>query len=96
MRRLLLLSAAVVMFLIPAIGGAYAAFFPRQSRIFPVTFWVLWLLVSLCATFYAPVAVDRLTPEIHASHRCAAYARWGIALGLINLAWSVAEIVVLG
>ena len=96
MRRMLLLSATAVMVLVPAAGGVYAAFFPRQSRILPVTFWVLWLLASLCATFYAPVAVDRLTPEMHASHRCAAYARWGIALGLINIAWSLAEIVLLG
>jgi len=96
MRRVLLLSAAAVMALIPAIAAAYAAFFPRQTRILPVGFWVLWLLVSLCVTFYSPLAVDRLTPETQASHRCAAYARWGIALGLINIAWSVAEIVLLG
>lgn len=96
MRRVLLLSAAAVMVLVPAVGSTYAAFFPHQNRILPVTFWVLWLLVSLCATFYAPLAVDRLTPETYASHRCTAYARWGIALGLINLGWSVAEIVLLG
>jgi len=96
MRRVLLLSAAVVLALIPAIAGLYTAFFPRQSRILPVPFWVLWLLVSLSVTFYAPLAVDRLTPQFEPSHRCAAYARWGIALGLINIAWSVAEIVLLG
>jgi len=96
MRRVLLLSAAAVMFLVPAGAGVYAAFFPRESRILPVGFWVLWLLVSLWATFYAPVVVDRLTPESLGSHRCAAYARWGIALGIVNVAWSVAEIVILG
>jgi len=96
MRRALLLSATAVLILIPVLGGGYAAFFPRQGRVFPVAFWVLWLPVSLCVTFYAPLAVERLTPETHASHRCAAYARWGMALGLINLAWSVAEIALLG
>ena len=96
MRPVLLLSAAAVLILIPALGGAYAAFFPRQGRLLPVAFWVLWLPVSLCVTFYAPMAVDWLTPETHASHRCAAYARWGITLGLVNHAWSVAEIVLLG
>lgn len=95
MRCILLPCAAAVMALIPAVSGAYAAFSPRQGRILPVWFWVLWLLISLCVIFYAPAAVDRLTPETHASHRCAAYARWGIALGLINLAWSVAEIMLL-
>jgi len=96
MRRVLLLSAAAVMALIPAGAGVYAAFFPRESRLLPVGFWVLWLLVSLWATFYAPVVVDRLTPRSLGSHRCAAYARWGIALGIVNIAWSVAEIVILG
>jgi hypothetical protein len=96
MRRVLLLSAAAVMVLIPAGAGLYTALFPRQDRILPVWFWVLWLLLSLWATFYAPMVVDRLTPRTLGSHRCAAYARWGIALGMINLAWSVAEIVLLG
>ena len=96
MRRVLLLSAAAVMAMIPAGGGVYAAFFPRQSRILPVGFWALWLLVSLWATFYAPVVVDRLTPQSVGSHRCAAYARWGIALGIVNIACSVAEIALLG
>ena len=56
-------------------------------------FWVLWLMVSLWATFYAPVAVDRLMPPHRGSHESATYARWGIALGVINMLWSVAEIV---
>ena len=84
------------MVLVPAVASAYAAFSLRQTRLLPVTFWVAWLLVSLCVTFYAPAAVDRLTPPTQPSHRCAAYARWGIALGIINLVCSVAEIVVLG
>jgi len=96
MRRVLLLTAAVVMVLVPAVGGAHAAFFPGQSRILPVGFWVLWLLASLSSTFYSPLVVDRLTSQYQASHRCAAYARWGIALGIINTVWSVAEIVLLG
>jgi len=96
MRRVLLLSAATVMALIPAGTGVYAAFFPRQGRILPVEFWVLWLLVSLWATFYAPMVVDRLTPQSLGSHRCAAYARWGIALAIVNIACSVAEIALLG
>jgi len=96
MRRVLLLSAATLMAVIPAGTGVYAAFFPRQSRILPVGFWVLWLLVSLWSTFYAPVVVDHLTPRSIGNHRCGMYARWGIALGMINIAWSVAEIVLLG
>jgi len=96
MRRVLLLSAAAVMLLVPAGGSLYAAFFPRQDRILPVGFWVLWLLISLWATFYAPIVVDRLTPKNFGNHRCAAYARWGIALGILNLAWSVTEILLLG
>jgi hypothetical protein len=60
--RCVLLSAAAVMGMIPSGTGVYAAFFPRQGRILPVGFWVLWLLVSLWATFYAPTVVDRLTP----------------------------------
>jgi hypothetical protein len=96
MRRVLLLSTAAVMAMIPGGAGIYAAFFPRQGRILPVGFWVLWLLVSLWATFYAPVVVDRLTPQSLGSHRCAAYARWGIALGIVNIACSLAEIGLLG
>lgn len=96
MRRVLLLSAAAVLVLVPGGAGVFAAFFPNQGRILPVGFWVLWLLLSLWTTFYAPVVVDRLTPRHAGSHQCAAYARWGIALGIINIAWSVAEIAWLG
>jgi len=96
MRRALLLSAAAVMVLVPGGAGICTAFFPRQGRILPVGFWVLWLMVSLWATFYAPMAVDRLTPPHRGSHQSAAYARWGIALGIINIVWSVAEIALLG
>lgn len=96
MRRTLLLSAAVVLAMVPGVGAVSTAFFPRQGRILPVGFWVLWLLVSLWVTFYAPTTVDRLTPAHRGSHQCAAYARWGIALGMINVLWSVAEILLLG
>jgi hypothetical protein len=96
MRRVLLLSAAAVMVLVPGSAGVYTVFFPRRGRILPVGFWVLWFMVSLWATFYAPMAVNRLTPPHRGSHQSAAYARWGIALGLINMVWSVAEIVLLG
>jgi hypothetical protein len=40
--------------------------------------------------------VDRLTPPHRGSHQNAAYARWGTALGMINIACGVAEIVLLG
>ena len=96
MRRVLLLSAGAVMILVPAVSGFYAALFPRQSRILPMPFWLLWLVISLCVTLYAPAAIAHLTPSTQPSHRCAAYARWGVALGIINLVCSVAEIVVLG
>ena len=96
MRRALLLSAAAMMVVVPAGAGLTTAIYPRQARILPLGFWVLWLLVSLWATFYAPNAVDRLTPSHQGSHQCAAYARWGIALGVINMLWSVAEILLLG
>jgi hypothetical protein len=96
MQRVLLLSAAAVMVLVPGVAGVHAALFPRQGRILPLGFWVLWLLLSLWATFYAPVLVVRLAPPNLGSHRCAAYARWGIALGVINIAWSMTEIVLLG
>jgi len=96
MRRALLLSAAAVMVLVPGSASVYAAFFPRQGRILPMGFWVLWLMVSLSATFYTPVAVDRLTPSHRGSHQSAAYARWGIVLGVINMLWCVAEIALLG
>jgi hypothetical protein len=92
----LLPSAAAVMGMIPGGAGVYAAFFPRQGRILPVGFWVLWFLISLWATFYAPTVVDRLTPPHRGSHQNAAYARWGTALGMINIACGVAEIVLLG
>jgi hypothetical protein len=87
----LLVCAAAVLVLLPASTGFYAAYFPRQGRVLPVGFWVLWLLLSLLTMFYAPV-VDRLTSRNTASHRRAAYARWGIALGIINIAWSIVEI----
>ncbi|HUP03900.1 MAG TPA: hypothetical protein VMU19_07925 [Bryobacteraceae bacterium] len=96
MRRALLLSVAAVMVLVPGGAGVCTAFFPSQGRILPVGFWVLWLMVSLWATFYAPGAVERLMPPHRGSHQSAAYARWGIALGVINMLWSVAEIVFLG
>ena len=89
---MLLVSAAAVLVLVPGGTGFHAAYFPRHRGIFPVGFWVLWLLSSLCTMFYAPVVVDRLTSHHTASHRCAAYARWGIALGIINIAWSMVEI----
>jgi hypothetical protein len=96
MRRALLFSAAVTMILVPGGAGLCTAFFPNQGRILPVGFWVLWLMVSLSATFYTPAAVDRLMPPHRGSHQSAAYARWGIMLGVINMLWSVAEIVFLG
>ncbi len=96
MRRVLLLTAAAVMVLVPGGAAIGTAFFPRQGRILPLGFWVCWLLVSLWAAFYAPAVVDRLTPPHRGSHQYAAYARLGIALGVINMVWSVAEIVLLG
>ena len=96
MRWLLLVSVTVVLALLPGSGAVFAAFFPRHGRILPVWFWVLWLLISLWVTLYAPVMVDRLTAPEAGSHRCVLYARWGTVLGLINLAWSVAEILWLG
>jgi hypothetical protein len=96
MRRMVLFSAAAAMVLVPGCAGVFTAFFPRYGRILPVGFWVLWLLLSLWATFYAPVVVDRLTPQDRGSHQCAAYVRWGIGLGIINIVWSLAEIVLLG
>lgn len=93
MRRVLLVSAAVVLILVPAGAGVFAALSPRPRRLLPVGFWVPWLMLSLWAMFYAPVVVDRLTPRNAGNHRCATYARWGIVLGIINLAWSLAEIV---
>ena len=96
MRRALLISAAAVMVLVPGVGAVSTALFPRQGRILPVGFWVLWLLVSLWTTFYAPIAVNWLTPSHQSSHQCAAYARWGITLGIINVLWSVAELLLLG
>jgi len=96
MRRVLLVSAAAVMVLVPGGGSTFAAFFPREGRILPVGFWVLWLLFSLWITLDAPLVVDWLTPAHRGSHQCAAYARWGIALGAINIAWSLAEILLLG
>ena len=53
-------------------------------------------MVSLWATFCTPAAVERLMPPHRGSHQTAAYARWGIMLGVINMLWSVAEIVFLG
>ena len=96
MRRALLLSAAAVLMAVPGVGAVSTAFFPRQDRILPVGFWALWLLVSLWTMFYAPIAVDRLTQPHGSSHQCATYAKWGIALGMINIAWSVVEILLLG
>jgi len=61
-----------------------------------VAFWVLWLMVSLWAMFYAPAVVNRLASRAAADHKRAAYARWAIVLSLINIAWSVAEIAWLG
>lgn len=84
------------MVLVPGLAAVSIAFFPRQGRILPVGFWVLWLLISLWATFYAPIAVDWLTPAHRGTHQCATYTRWGIALGMINMLWSVAEILLLG
>jgi hypothetical protein len=94
MRRALLLLAAAVLVVVPAGTAFCAAFYPNRCRILPVAFWVIYLLVSLWTIFYSPVMVDRLTSR-HAgsNHQGAAYARWGIALGIINLAWSVAEMV---
>lgn len=82
MRRVLLFSATAVMVLVPGSAGVFTAFFPRHDRILPAGFWVLWLLLSLWATFYAPAVVDRLIPQDGGSHQCAAYTRWGIALGI--------------
>jgi len=96
MRRALLLSAAAVMVVVPGGAGLSTAIFPSHGRMVPVGFWILWLLISLWATFYAPVLVDRLTPSHRGSHQCAGYARWGIALGVINMLWSMAEILLLG
>jgi len=96
MRRLLLVSAAVILVLVPAGAGPFAAFSTRPQRILPVGFWILWLLLSLWTMFYSPVLVGRLTPRNAGNHHCASYGRWGIALALINIVWSLAEIVWLG
>lgn len=92
MRRAVLLSAAAVLILVPGGTAFWMAFFPHQPAILPIGFWILWLLLSLAATLYAPVLVDRLTPEYGGNRECAIYARWGIALGIINVAWSTAEV----
>ena len=91
---MLLLSATAVMVLVPGSAGVTTVLSFRRSHILPAGFWIIWLLLSLWATFYAPVAVDRLIAQD--GGRRAAYTRLGIALGLINIAWSLAEIVLLG
>ena len=95
MRHALLLFVATVMVLVPGGTAICVALFPRREPILPLGFWVLWLLLSLCAIFYAPVIVDRLTPRTGSNRDCAIYARWGMRLGFINLAWSAAELLFL-
>jgi len=55
----------------------------------------MWLVLSLCTILYAPLLIDRLTPESGSHRECAIYARWGMALGFINMAWSALEILFL-
>ena len=96
MRRLLLPVAALLLILVPSVACLFVALSPYPRRILPVGFWVLWLIVSLWAMFYAPALVYRLTSRDVASYRGNVYIRWGIVLGLINIACSVAEIAWLG
>lgn len=94
MRRMLLFISAAILLLVPSVACVFAAFSSRPRRILPVGFWVLWLLLALWAMFYAPVAVNRLTSPHAANHRRGlAYARWGIVLSIVNILWSVLEIV---
>jgi hypothetical protein len=83
------------MVLVPGCAAVCVALFPRQEPILPLGFWILWLLLSLGIIFYAPVIVDRLTPETGRNRECAIYARWGMRLGFINLAWSAVELLFL-
>ena len=95
MRRAVLLSAAVVLILVPGGAAFWMALFPHQPAILPIGFWIPWLLLSLAATLYAPVLVDRLTPEYGGNRECAIYARWGIVLGILNVVWSAAEVLLM-
>ena len=94
MRRMLLFSSAAILLAVPCGACVFATVSTRPRRILPVGFWVLWLLVGLWAMFYAPVVVNHLTLPNAANHRRGlAYARWGIALSIVNILWSVVEIV---
>ena len=94
MRRMLLFISGAILVLVPGGACVYAALSSSPRRILPVGFWVLWLLVALWALFYAPVVVNRLTsPQAANHHRGTTYIRWGIVLGVINILWSVIEIV---
>lgn len=97
MRRMLLFSSAALLVIIPGGACVMAALSPRPRHTIPVGFWVIWLLLSLWSMFYAPAVVNRLIPRTADNHqRGLAYARWGITLSLINIVWSVVEIVWLG
>jgi len=94
MQRMLLFLSGAILMLVPVSACVFAVLSSSPSRILPVGFWVLWLLLALWALFYAPVVVNRLTSPNAANHRRGlAYIRWGIVLGLVNILWSVIEIV---
>jgi len=95
MQRAVLLSAAAVLVLVPGCAAVCVALFPHHDPILPFGFWLLWLVFSLCTILYAPAVIGRLTPKNGNHRQCAIYARWGMALGFINMAWSAVEVLFL-
>jgi hypothetical protein len=88
---MLLLLAAALLVLVPC-GSAVAGHSSPSGRFLPAGFWIVWLLLSLMFTLYARLLVHRLMPPDEASHRSASYERWGILLGVLNVGWSLAQI----
>ncbi len=90
MRRVLLVVALGSLILVPVGTVTSLAIFPGSIFLIPVAFWVAWLVVSLIVSLEAPTLADELAPPSRGIHGAIRYARWIIALGLINLGYGMA------
>jgi hypothetical protein len=90
MRRVVLAVAGGALVLVPVGTVTLLAIFPGEFLLIPVAFWVAWLVVSLIVSLEAPTLADELAPPSRGIHGAIRYARWVMALGLVNLGYGMA------
>ena len=96
MRNALLVAGRGLLILVPTSTAVLLTLLPHQVDLVPVPFWLVWALVSLGVALEAPALWDALAPPARGIHGSMLYAKWAVALGLLNLASALCALFVLG